>query len=321
VDLFQETVVPLLEMNGFKTYGVKSRLVEFIRTTNAIYANDQQFLDAFMPWLQLQTRNVRGGKTTPVLKPFSVMGMSRPAWPEALKQLKGVIAGDNVRHVVRNATLKRALDVAWDRAGMSRKAVFTQLATDLQIPVAASATDGDIAKQIYNTLYLHPDNLFAGDGPRNQIIGFAADPVRAIGEDLLGQDGDVDIVQVYTAVMKAIHTVGNSEKIKVEDGYRQFILHEIDDIVREAIGALRPNEQTTMVPAEQAGELVADIGLGFGFDLIDGRVADDVEGIAVRQGRLFWAEKALGAYIDSGGQGDLTFAFKVFLGQANPRSG
>ena len=321
VDLYQSTVLPALESQGYKTFGVKARLVDYIRNTDADYGTDTQFLEAFVPWLGQQTRKVRGDKTTPVLKKFSVMGMSRPAWPEALKQLKGVQAGDNVRHVVRNATLKRALDVAWNLAPeQDRKGAFAQLATALALQVGPQETAGDIATNIYKKLYLHPDNLFAGDGPVNQVIGFASDPVRAVGEELLAQEGEVDVAEVYKSVMLAIYKVGNSEKIKVDDGYRQEILHDINAIVQDAIGALRQGE-SMMVPAEAAGDLVVDIGLGFGFDLIDGRVASDLDGIAARQARLLWAERALNAYISSGGQGNLTLAFQVFLGLANPPSG
>ena len=71
-----------------------------------------------------------------------------------------------------------------------------------------------------------------------------------------------------------------------------------------------------------AGDLVTDIGLGFGFDLIDGRVGADLVGIAARQARLLWSERQLDAFIASGGtQGNLTYALQVFLGLANPPGG
>jgi hypothetical protein len=322
VDLFNDVVVPYLEANGYKGYGIKSKLKEFIRDTNANYLSNDQFLSAFIPWLRTQTRRVRNGKTTPVLKRFTVMGMSRPAWPAALKALKGVLAGDNVRHVVRNATLKRALDVAWRAApDDQRKAAFAKLAAELNVPIAADATVDQIVTAIYKTLYLHPDNLFAGDGPVNQVIGFAADPVRLIGEDLLAMDDD-DLVDLREIILRVNGAVFEAvRKVRADDATRTEIFTDITAIVNSAISSLSDG-QSPYVHAHTAGDLVTDIGLGFGFDLIDGRVGADLVGIAARQARLLWSERQLDAFIASdGAQGNLTHALKVFLGLADPPSG
>jgi hypothetical protein len=317
VDLFKGIVVPELESKGYKVHGIKTRLVDYIRDTNAEYGDSTQFLAAFMPWLAQQKRRVRDDKETDVLKPFSVSGMSRPAWPEALKTLKGLQAGDNVRHVVRNATLKRSLEVEMNRVPEGqRKPRLTQIAKELGIDVPHDALNEVLARQIYDELYLNPENLFAGDGPVNQVIGFAADPVRDIGEELIGRgDEPVDIVDVYTAVMKAIY--GAANKVKANEDYLRFILHEINAPVQEAIGSLRQDENNTKVVAEEAGELVADIGLGFGFDLVDGRTAADTQNIAQRQGRLLWTERALQAFVASNGtSADVLVIYKVFMGRA-----
>jgi hypothetical protein len=317
VELFNTVVLPELERQGYKARGIKSRLVDFIRDSDVNYGDNRQFLDAFMPWLAQQTRRVRGDKTTSVLKQFSVKAMARPAWPEALKTLKGLQAGDNVRHVVRNATLKNSLDVELKRLpDTARKPRLTEIATGLGIPVAPLATIDVIAKAIYDLLYLNPENLFAGDGPVNQVIGFAADPVRKIGEELVGMgEEEVDIVDVYKAAMAAIHAA--ADKVRADGNYKQYVLHEIDGTVREAIGSLRQAEDNTKVAAEDAGELVSDIGLGFGFDLIEGRTAGDMNDIAERQGRLLWSERALQGFLDSGGaSANVLDIYKVFMGQA-----
>lgn len=317
VTLFNDVVRPELESKGYKARGVKARLVEFVKTSNATYRDRAEFLGAFMPWLQTQTRRVRGDKTTPVLKQFSVMGMSRPAWPEALKTLKGVEAGDNVRHVVRNATLKRALDVEFDRVPeQHRKAHFAAIAGGLGVQLAPTAATNEILEGIYKMLYLNPENLFAGEGPMNQVIGFSADPVRAIGEELigLGEDATVNITDVYVHVMKAIYAA--ADKVRADPNYMEYLLTQINGTVQEAIGSLRVDE-SLIVPAEDAGELVADIGLGFGFDLIEGRVSEDIDDIAKRQGRLLWSERELGRFIDSKGtSGNLLDILKVFMGLA-----
>lgn len=316
--LFSDVVAPALESHGYKARGIKARLVSFIRDTNGAYASNGAFLGAFLPWLATQTRAVRGGKTTPVLKPFSVIGMSRPAWPDPLRVTKGALAGDNVRHVVRNATLKRALDVEWNRlADGARKDRFTEIATGLGVAVGPHDAIDAIVSAIYRTVYLNPENLFAGDGPINQIIGFAADPVRQIGEDLFAHgDGEVDILDVYMKVMAAVHAA--SDHVAADWAYKKYVVFQIDDTVKEAIGSLCEDPSVNRsVSAEAAGELVTDIGLGFGFDLIDGRVAEDTDNIARRQGRLLWSERALDTFMSSGGAtGNLLDILKIFMGSA-----
>jgi hypothetical protein len=317
VDLFRDVVAPELERHNYKSRGVKTRLVDFIRTTDAAYADNGQFLTAFFPWLAQQTRRVRGGNTVPVLRQFSVLGMSRPAWPEALRTSKGVEAGDNLRHVVRNATLKRALDAEWNRVrDVDRRGHFGVIAHGLGIPVGPFDSADTIVAAIYRTVYLNPANLFAGGGTVNQVIGFAADPVRAIGEELLGMgDAEVSITDVYVRVMQAIY--GAANKLRADEGYMQWVLNEINTTVQEAIGSLQRTADSQLVAAEEAGELVADIGLGFGFDLIDGRVPEDAENIARRQGRLLWSETALTTSASNGGSGvDLLTILRVFMGQA-----
>lgn len=315
--LFDAVVRPWLENNGFKTYGVKARLIRFIQTTNQAFLNGDLFLDTFIPWLNGQTRTLRSGESRPVLKQFSVMGMGRPAWPAALRELKGVQAGDNLRHVVRNATLKEALDCEWDNvAPENRAGHFTAMAAALGIHPVPIALE-QIVKAIYNRLYLNPENLFAGDGQMNQVIGFAADPVRSVGEEILESGEDfVDVAEVHRKVMLAIYAAAN--KVSCDPGYMQYLLHQIHETVFQAIASLRTGSEM-WVPAEQAGELVVDIGLGFGFDLIDGRVGADRENIARRQARLLYSERALQRFIRADGRrGWLTDIYRVFMGLAEP---
>ncbi|HET6764365.1 MAG TPA: hypothetical protein VFH27_11855 [Longimicrobiaceae bacterium] len=62
-----------------------------------------------------------------------------------------------------------------------------------------------------------------------------------------------------------------------------------------------PDPQDPRAPAGLAGELVADMGLNCGFDLMGGRVAQDQEGIALCQARLLRAVGALQAHMGSNG--------------------
>lgn len=113
--LHSEVVVPYLEHNEFKSYGIKSQLVAYVREHDLVFSGTSDFLIAFMAWLAGRERKTKGDKTTPVLKKFSVTGLSRPKWSGDLKTKLGFGAGDNIRHVIRNASLKRALEVEYGK--------------------------------------------------------------------------------------------------------------------------------------------------------------------------------------------------------------
>lgn len=76
--LFDEVVTPALEKEGYKLYGIKSQLVEFIRQYREApraFADGGEFPRAFFPWLGDRVRPTRGS-TTPVLKKFDAPCMS-----------------------------------------------------------------------------------------------------------------------------------------------------------------------------------------------------------------------------------------------------
>jgi hypothetical protein len=116
--------------------------------------------------------------------------------------------------------------------------------------------------------------------------------------------------------MKAINVAAN--RVPADATKMGDLLEEIGDTVHEAIWSLSGG-QGTIVTAKDAGELVQDIGLGFSFDLLDGRVPKDNRNIAERQGRLLWSQRALTTFIDSNGQdGDLLNILLVFMGKMQP---
>lgn len=321
--LFDNVVAPYLERNGYKTYGAKSALVRYIRmyrdaNPEKIFTDDGEFLDEFVPWLMDQERNVRGGKKTSLIKPFDVSGMSRPGWPKEYATRLGVIAGDNIRHVIRNATIKRALKINYDIQSGSfsnLKGNLQGLAGTLGIDFSESTTVDVLMKEVYKKLYLNIDNLFAGTGGINQVIGFAADPVRAFGEDLVAIGNEpVDVEVMFGHVFGILDGVAN--RVRGDQS-------EIDDFVREikhtlieiANGMKADNGGNVNIPADVIGNLLADVGLNFGFDLIDGRTVQDQFNIQSRQARLLRVEGLLQQYISSGGtEGDLESIFKQFMG-------
>ncbi|MEG3145446.1 DUF4157 domain-containing protein [Sphingomonas sp. RT2P30] len=322
--LFNDVVAPVFEKAGFKMYGLKSQLVAFVkeyRETEEEFASDKAFVDAFYQCVKDKTRKTRGAPT-PVLKKFDVSSLSRPKWPTDYKTKLNVQIGDNIRHVVRNATLKRALVVEKQRLQHlsidQQKRHFSQMAGALGAPITEESTIDVVIRAIYKKLYLNETNLFAGDGPTNQIIGFASDPIRALGAELLGMDGDVSVLDVDKRISEALFAA--MEKVRADSGYKQLIVNDIQIIVQDALHSLiaanegKEGEARLMVPAEVVGDLVDDMGLNFGFDLIDGRRDENSEGIGERQARLIKVEQALQIFNASKGQGqDLTAIFKAFL--------
>lgn len=321
--LFDNVLAPALEQRSYKTYGAKSALVRYIRMyrdadPEKIFDDETAFLNEFFPWLLDQKRNVRGGGETSLIKSFDVSGMSRPGWPKEYATRLGVIAGDNIRHVIRNATIKRALKIDYD----IRSGSFSDLKKHLQgfagalgVDFSESSTVDVLMKEIYKKLYLNIDNLFAGTGGINQVIGFAADPIREFAEDLIALENEpVDIEGVFGHVFGILDGVANrvrGDQSEISDFVRE-IKHTLIEIANEM---KVNNDGSANMPAEVIGNLLADVGLNFGFDLIDGRTVQDQFNIQSRQARLLRVEGLLQQYISSNGtEGDLESIFKQFMG-------
>lgn len=321
--LFDSVVAPTLEQRGYKTYGAKSALVRFIKMyrdadPGKIFGDESEFLDEFIPWLLGQERNVRGGKKTSLIKPFEVSGMSRPGWPKDYATRLGSVAGDNIRHVIRNATIKRALKIDYDiRSGSfsDLRQHLQGLAGTLGVDFSESTTVDVLMKEIYKKLYLNIDNLFAGTGGTNQVIGFAADPVREFGEDLVAMGEEpVDVESAFGHVFGILDDV--ARRVRGDESEISGFVGDIKSLLVEIVENIKTdNRGSVEVPAEVVGNLLADVGLNFGFDLIDGRVAQDQFNIEARQARLLRVEGLLQEYISSEGtKGDLTSIFKQFMG-------
>lgn len=183
-DFFDTVIVPWLNRYGYKSYGIMKQLRDFV-SQDQYFKNDAAFLDEFAQYLKGRSRNVRGGGSVPVLQPFNIGGLSRPAWPQHLRehlQAKAKIQeGGNIRHIVRNNTLKKALELFCQRQG--REAMIT-LAGRLGVNTQNSLAFDACIRALYKMLYLNIDNLWIGDGLVNQMIGFLATPLSEYGQAL-----------------------------------------------------------------------------------------------------------------------------------------
>jgi len=318
--LFLDVVAPQLSEAGYKLYGLKSQLVTFVRDFDTESESPDIFVQKFIDWVSTQVRKTKGEKTTPVLKKFTVEGMSRPKWPEEYAALLGVQLGDNIRHVVRNATLKRALqaqDKALANKSMQAKTVaFGAIASQIGIEVNEDSNLETIVRAIYDKAYLNRKNLFSGEGPTNQIIGLASDGIKSLGQDLLAAGDGSDLVAISAVEKEVFRLVfHSSEMVRAEPNYKLFVIHELTDVIRSAFQSLYElYGESSVIPRDAVGDLVEDIGLNFGFDLIDGRVDEDMVDIGERQANLIEVEMALNVFIASDGtEGSLGDILHRFL--------
>lgn len=59
-DFFNIVIVPWLNENGYKSYGIMKQLRDFV-SEDRYFDDDGTFLEQFAEYLQSQTRTVRGG--------------------------------------------------------------------------------------------------------------------------------------------------------------------------------------------------------------------------------------------------------------------
>jgi len=306
--LYKSAVVPVLERYDFKAYGMKTALRAYIRRKDGrVYRTERKFGRKFVRWAE------RKGK----VKPFDPRKMSRPKWTEEIKKSKGLKSGDHVRHVVRNATLKYALAVEWERlkdTPLAREIRFEEIARTIGVDTGSRDLSSELVERIYRKAYLNAENLFAGEGTFNTVIGFSADNVCRYGETLLNRD-TVNVAIVRDNVIGYVK--GAAAQARGSKKHAAEVYKRIAEVVGGAIKSLDTSGKG-VASGEEAGELVIDIGLGLGFDFIDGRVKDDQDDIAERQRRLLWSEIALGRYTRSDGtEGDLRQILGVFMGKVD----
>ncbi len=311
-DFFNIVIVPWLNENGYKSYGIMKQLRDFV-SEDRYFDDDGTFLEQFAEYLQSQTRTVRGGGSVPVLRPFSIGGLSRPAWPKELKeqlQAKARIQeGGNIRHVVRNNTLKKSLQIFHQQNG---DAAMFQLAEQLGVIGENTMAFDACARMLYKKLYLNIDNLWIGDGLVNQMIGFLATPLSEYGLDIVGDRSVFEADTLYTILVNSTQAVRGRHETKGQ------LIDEIMRVILDYADGLMKVYSNEADFNHQMGLFLDDIGLNLGFDLID----DLSDNIPERQERLLEAETRLQQYIlTEGQQGDLPDIFSVFLNLNREQAG
>jgi hypothetical protein len=258
--------------------------------------------------------------------------MARPTWPEDYRVRIDALPGEDIRHVVRNATLKRALEFECEE--LKKKLEFTEITSYYQemadkLGVARENHFLPQIKAIYTKLYLHLGNLFPGPGGVNQAIGFSADPITEYGRELLRM-GDkpvkIDLVcDKLNALVQCRIKSSNTKASKMDEEtaltftrglkhYESTMRNYISSICEYWImehGTEEYDGGPIVADAEDLGDDILDIGDNLGFDMI---LTDNATGVVAERHKLLASvERRLQSRKFNPGTHELTAIFKDFL--------
>lgn len=281
-DIFNTFVLPYLQSNHLRTWGIRTVYRRFINESGAHYTNIDHFMEELIDFLGAATRRVRNG-SSPILKPFSVTSMSRPPFPKELKDslYAGIPEeqrrGMNIRHVIRNNTFIQAMQTYVTQNGLESLVSLAE-----QLGLGGSTYDASI-RQLYRRLYLNISNLWAGDGFENQMIGMLSSPLEEYGLHLINGTAEYNESDLYILMKKAIAIVRGAAQQKQE---------LLDYFWLQIITCVCNNELDDI----SAGLFIIEFAKNLGMDLPQSAEPDPR-----RQGMLIKLEMRFEQYISSGG--------------------
>lgn len=200
---------------GLSPHGSGKKFKQVADGTDHDFKDDGEFLGYFLKLAETEVQRVqearaRKEKVRGWTRPLK---MGRPAWPEAYRN--AVQKGEDIRHIVRNATLKNAIEAEREyqaSIGEPRALdIMTKIAQTMGIQEGFThSTEATMA--IYRNAYLNLGNLFPGPGAINRVIGLTADGITKIGLGLM-QSADFaepgKISEVFDEVALMVATVGD----------------------------------------------------------------------------------------------------------------
>jgi hypothetical protein len=249
--------------------------------------SDEQLVHGFLEQAKAEAAKPRVKGVRKWTRPLR---LSRPSWPKPLKAKLGHRAGQDIRHIVRNATIMRALvaEHEWQKANNrgGELAAFQGLAQTLGINVRGARHPWELLRRVYTAAYLNPGNLFAGPSAVNRIIGLTADRIQVLGATPMGTEPEAAIKKIFGTVATLVsNEVAKSEAQagrlvadgRLNAGERDEFLRDVDafhahfadyldgteDRLLEAVDEGADDDLLRSLLAAEAG----DISAGFGFDL------------------------------------------------------
>lgn len=317
-------------------HGAKSVFINEVKA-DTTFANVNAFTEAFVNEGIKEAERVKMAKLAkqPAKGWTRYLSLNRPAWPDDYKE--AVIKGEDIRHIVRNATLKNALEA--ELLYLKQKhpnnpekitEAFKHIATSIGLSENFEHAWGYV-DSVYRTLYLNKGNLFAGPGAVNRIIGLTADKIIAAGEKAKAMKVGLTkeyVKDAFTDVLKLIDDCADKQEEqagRMNDAIAETFLENVANF-RDTITTYIFNArdallnrfaqggggmQTEPPSPQDLGKEIVDIGNNFCFD-IPLLPASHVEEAKKAMPILIKAENFLSAY-SGGNTGELIHVLKDFL--------
>jgi hypothetical protein len=308
------------------------------------YASDEAFVSHFVGLARLEAARVQQarqqGKKGKQAKGWTrALKIGRPGWPEAYK--KAVKKGQDIRHIVRNATLKNALEAECDfqlqKGEPQALLVMNELAKTIGLP-GDSEHSHEALVEIYKAAYLNLGNLFGGAGAINRVIGLTADEITKLGLKLMASTDFAtpeSIAEQFEHVAYLVSEVSDrmehqAEKMDPEQaqtflqGFEEFYnsltdyLIDREDELQKAAARTPESAQEEVdedsmldelpvgVTEAEIGREFVDIGANFGFDIPDQALESQ------QMQSLVFTEIALASY-QPGNPGELAKVLRQFM--------
>lgn len=303
------------------------------------YKNENDFRSTFisglLETLKREEAQAKISKKKTAKRTVHRFSMRRPAWPKDYREKLNASSGNDLRHVVRNATIKRALEAEQnDLETKLKKDDLNKYYQEMAKKLGVEPESHYLLqiRAIYKHLYLSTGNLFAAAGGVNQAIGISADPITRYGEELERKEDEPvlinDVVGNIQKMVKSHIEASTSKAKKMEpkaaENFRrglndysehlQSYLNELHMLWTDEYGFTSGDKSTKIIAeAWDLADDVIDFGDNLGFDLIL------TEGQAKRQAILVKAETALQSKDYKPGQHQLTKIFQDFLKADRPQ--
>lgn len=323
--LYQKVVHALLSAE-LSPRGAAKQFTAFLRS-DASFASEEALIAAFLSAAQgesvrvvnlraaLKRQRARQKRQGKVGKPTRAKGwtrplvLSRPGWPKDHRKLAK--PGQDIRHIVRNATLKKALQDEfnhWRASPEKQTEAFTLISKALGLPTGGLHS-WVMMRNAYTRLYLHKGNLFGGSSAVNRVIGLSADVLYNEGLSLAKrtdtprkEDAEGALVLILKTVRAQVQSNRNKANKLSKSAAAEF-LRSLVDMEECVAGYVRDLGKTwtdklgegTLTFLE-IGQRVAEIGDNFGFDLIVAEGGLNVEESQRRHKILLRAQLAFNSY-------------------------
>jgi hypothetical protein len=337
-DLWAKTRIAM-KSEGLSPHGAKKEFLKLIKGPGDA-GTDEEVIGQFIKLAKAEIQRVEKEKVLP--KDERTRGwtrplkLSRPAWTKEHKEASS--SGQDIRHVIRNATIRDALKAEFDVQMKSGKEAalktFQGIAKHLGLSIEAEHP-WDLMEGIYKAAYLNFGNLFPGPSGINRVIGLTADDIYNLGAkwmDVWEGASVQEIEGIFEAVALLISTQSDqtegqamqalSQKKISPQGAGEFI-RGLEDFFDNITDYLIDMEDTFVQQAEEiqaqpgpykfgavwkanVAKEIMDIGANFGFDIPLASVGQE------HMGTLIKVEQFLASY-KGGDPANLTKVLGEFM--------